>query len=56
LAHEFQQRIATDRAFVLIGNPSPDGQQTPFLPLIEVVRGAFRVKRAKLKTRSPANS
>ncbi len=44
LAHEFQQRIANERAFVLIGNSSPDGQQTPFLPFIEVVRGAFQVR------------
>jgi predicted ATPase len=32
-----------DRAFFLSGNCSPDGQQTPFLPFIEVVRGSFRV-------------
>jgi class 3 adenylate cyclase len=44
LAHEFLQRIANERAFVLIGNSSPDGQQTPFLPFIEVVRGAFQVR------------
>src|SRR4029077_4271071 len=29
-------------AFVLSGSCSPDGQQTPFLPFIEVVRGSLR--------------
>ena len=43
LLHEFRQRIGKDRAFVLSGSCSPDGQQTPFLPFIEVVRGSFRV-------------
>jgi len=40
--HEFRQRIGKDRAFVLSGSCSPDGQQTAFLPFIEVVRGARR--------------
>ena len=43
LLHEFRQRIGTDRAFILAGSCSPDGQQTPFLPFIEVVRSAFRL-------------
>src|SRR5271155_2029607 len=43
LVHEFRQRIGKDNAFVLSGSCSPDGQQTPFLPFIEVVRGSFRV-------------
>ena len=43
LLHEFRQRIGKDRAFILSGRCSPDGQQTPFLPFIEVVRGSFRV-------------
>jgi class 3 adenylate cyclase len=43
LLHEFRQRIGKDRAFILSGSCSPDGQQTPFLPFIEVVRGSFRV-------------
>jgi class 3 adenylate cyclase len=43
LAHEFRQRIGKDRAFVLSGSCSPDGQQTAFLPFIEVMRGSFRV-------------
>jgi hypothetical protein len=44
LLHEFRQRIGKDRAFVLSGSCSPDGQQTPFLPFIEVIRGSFRVR------------
>jgi hypothetical protein len=43
LLHEFRERLDKERVFVLSGNCSPDGQQTPFLPLIEVVRGSFRV-------------
>jgi class 3 adenylate cyclase len=43
LLHEFRQRIGKDRAFVLSGNCSRDGEQTPFLPFIEMVRGSFRV-------------
>ena len=35
LLHEFRQRTGKDRAFVLSGSCSPDGQQTPFLPFIE---------------------
>jgi class 3 adenylate cyclase len=43
LLHEFRQRMSKDRAFVLLGSCSPDGQQTAFLPFIEVVRGSFRI-------------
>ena len=43
LLHEFHQRTDKERVFILSGSCSPDGQQTPFLPFIEVVRGAFRV-------------
>jgi class 3 adenylate cyclase/tetratricopeptide (TPR) repeat protein len=43
LLHEFRQRIGKDRAFVLSGSCSPDGQQTAFLPFIEVLRSSFRV-------------
>jgi hypothetical protein len=43
LLHEFRQRTGKERAFVLSGSCSPDGQQTPFLPFIEVVRSSFRV-------------
>jgi class 3 adenylate cyclase len=44
LLYEFRKRIGKDHAFVLSGSCSPDGQQTPFLPFIEVVRGSFRVR------------
>ena len=47
LLHEFRQRIGKDRAFILSGSCSPDGQQTPFLPFIEVVRGSFRISAGK---------
>ena len=43
LLHQFRQLISKDRAFVLAGSCSPEGQQTPFLPFIEVVRGWFRI-------------
>ena len=43
LLYEFRQRLGKDRAFVLSGSCSPDGQQTPFLPLIELVRGSFQI-------------
>jgi uncharacterized protein (TIGR00369 family) len=43
LLHEFRQRVGKERAFVLSGSCSPDGQQTPFLPFIDVVRGSFRL-------------
>jgi class 3 adenylate cyclase len=43
LVHEFRAQLARERAHVLSGSCSPDGQQTPFLAFIEVVRGAFQV-------------
>jgi class 3 adenylate cyclase len=43
LLHEFRQRIADERAFVLSGSCWLEGQQTPLLPFIEVVRRSFRV-------------
>jgi class 3 adenylate cyclase/tetratricopeptide (TPR) repeat protein len=43
LLYEFRHRIGKERAFFLTGSCSPDGQQTPFLPFIEVVRGSFRL-------------
>jgi class 3 adenylate cyclase len=43
LVYEFRRRVGKERAFVLSGSCSPDGQQTPFLPFIEVARGSFRV-------------
>ena len=44
LLYEFRQRIGKEQAFILSGSCSPDGQQTPFLPFIEVVRGSFQVR------------
>ena len=49
LLHEFRQRIGKDRAFILSGRCSPDGQRTPFLPFIEVVRGSFRVSAGEVE-------
>jgi hypothetical protein len=43
LLHEFRQRVGEEQAYFLSGSCSPDGQQTPFLPFIEVVRGSFRL-------------
>jgi class 3 adenylate cyclase len=43
LLHEFRQRLDRQQAFILSGSCSPDGQQTPFLPFIEVVRSSFQV-------------
>ena len=50
LLHEFRQRDGKSRAFTLVGNCSPNGQQTPFLPFIEVVRGSFRVAAGEAET------
>jgi class 3 adenylate cyclase len=44
LLHEFRGRLGQRRVFVFTGSCSPDSQQTPFRPFIEVVRGSFRVK------------
>jgi class 3 adenylate cyclase len=43
LLHQFREARKSDQTIFLIGNCSPDGQQTAFLPFIEIVRGAFRV-------------
>ena len=43
LVYEFRRRINKESAFILSGSCSPDGQQTPFLPFIEVVRGSFQI-------------
>lgn len=50
LLHEFRQRIADARAFVLSGSCSPTDRQTPFLPFIEVVRGAFRLSSGEAES------
>jgi predicted ATPase len=43
LAYEFCRRISRERAFVLSGYCSPDGQKTAFLPFLEIVRSSFRI-------------
>jgi predicted ATPase/class 3 adenylate cyclase len=43
LLHEFREHVGKEQAFILSGSCSPDGQHTPFLPFVEVVRGAFRL-------------
>jgi hypothetical protein len=43
LLYEFRQHVGQSRALVLTGNCFPDGQQTPFLLLIEVMHGLFRI-------------
>ena len=44
LVFEFRQRLKVDEALVLTGHCAADGQQIPFLPFLEVVRGAFRIR------------
>jgi predicted ATPase len=43
LLYEFVQRHSADRIMMLRGNCSGHGQETPFLPFIEVVRNWFSV-------------
>jgi class 3 adenylate cyclase/tetratricopeptide (TPR) repeat protein len=43
LLFEFRKRIDKSSVFILTGSCSQDGQQTPFLPFIEVVRGSLRI-------------
>src|SRR3984885_9169791 len=50
LLHEFRQRDGKSRSFTLAGSCSPNGQQTPFLPFIEVVRGSFRIAAGEAET------
>jgi hypothetical protein len=50
LLHEFNERIADKRVFMLSGSCTPDGQQTPFLPFIDVVRGSFRVNEGEAES------
>jgi class 3 adenylate cyclase len=51
LLYEFRKRIDKEEAFILSGNCSPDGQKTPFLPFIEVVRGSFQVRSGEAETK-----
>jgi class 3 adenylate cyclase len=50
LLHELRKRIANKRVFAIVGSCSPDGQQTPFLPFIELVRGSFRLSIGEAET------
>jgi hypothetical protein len=43
LLFEFRKRVKS-QAFILSGSCSHDGQRTPLLPFIEVVRSAFRIQ------------
>jgi class 3 adenylate cyclase/tetratricopeptide (TPR) repeat protein len=43
LLYEFQRRVGRSVGFIFSGSCSPQNQQTPFSPFIEVVRAAFRV-------------
>jgi class 3 adenylate cyclase len=44
LLHEFFLRWRSDEVMVVSGSCLPEGQQTPFRPLLEVVRRAFGIK------------
>lgn len=44
LVFEFLQRAKTEDALVLAGHCSPDGQQVPFFPFLEVVRDSFGIR------------
>ncbi len=48
LLYEFALRHRGDAVLVLRGNCSEDGQETPFLPFIEVVRQGFSVSSGEL--------
>jgi class 3 adenylate cyclase len=43
LLYEFSLRHSAEQLLILRGNCSADGQETPFLPFIEVVRASFSV-------------
>jgi len=43
LLYEFRRRLSEGQAFILQGNCSPDGRQTPFRTFIEVVRDLFQL-------------
>ena len=43
LIHEFRDQIVKERALLLVGVCTPDGQQTPFSAFIEIARRAVRV-------------
>ncbi|MDX8350568.1 AAA family ATPase [Cognatiyoonia sp. IB215446] len=44
LVFEFLRRIGTEEAVVLRGHCFADGQNTPFLPLLEIIRSGFLIR------------
>jgi tetratricopeptide (TPR) repeat protein len=50
LLHEFGLLPSAEKISILRGNCSGDGQETPFLPFIEVVRGSFSVRSGEAET------
>ena len=43
VVHEFAARISAEQALLLWGHCTSEGQRTPFLPFIELVRTSFRL-------------
>jgi class 3 adenylate cyclase len=50
LLYEFALRHASDSVMILQGNCSADGQETPFLPFIEVLRNWFSLSSGEPET------
>jgi len=50
LLHELRKCLAGERALVMSGGCSYDGQRTPFLPFIEVVRRSFQLETGEART------
>jgi class 3 adenylate cyclase len=50
LLYEFALRRGADQVVMLRGNCSADGQETPFLPFIEVLRNWFRLSSGEPET------
>ena len=50
LLHEFASRHGTSQIMILRGNCSADGQETPFLPFIEIVRHWFALSSGEPDT------
>nr|WP_256415887.1 adenylate/guanylate cyclase domain-containing protein [Ruegeria sp. HKCCD8929] len=46
LVFEFLKRVPSEEASVITGHCFADGQQVPFLPLLEIVRSSFRIRDA----------
>ena len=50
LVYEFRRLIDDQRALVLSGSCAPDGQQTPFLLFIDIVRSSFGVSKGEAES------